>query len=90
MPVTTTPAPVSLTDIQLKNQQLLQKQEIQKEQLLEIQEKEKLLLTRSRMLQIVQDKNSFKKKIIYTLLSIIFLIFIISLALYVYFVRTIK
>jgi hypothetical protein len=86
----TTPAPITLSDIQLKNQQLLQKQKIQKEQLLEIQEKEKLLLTRSRMLQIVQDKNSFKKKIIYTLLSIIFLIFIISLALYVYFVRTIK
>jgi len=90
MPVTTTPAPISLSDIQLKNQQLLQKQKIQKEQLLEIQEKEKLLLTRSRMLQIVQDKNAFKKKIIYTLLSIIFIIFIISLALYVYFSKIIK
>ena len=60
MPVTT-PAPITLSDIQTKNQQLLKKQQIQKEQLLEIQEKEKLLLTRSRMLQIVQDKNSFKK-----------------------------
>jgi hypothetical protein len=88
MSTTTTPNP--MRDIQLKNQQLMQKQQIQKEQLLEIQEKEKLLLTRSRMLQIVQDKNSFKKKIIYTLLSIIFLIFIISLALYVYFLRTVK
>jgi hypothetical protein len=89
MPVTT-PSSTTLTDIQLKNLQLQQKQKIQAEQLKEIQEKEKLLLTRSRMLQIIQDKNSFKKKVIYTLLSIIFLIFIITLALYVYFIRVVK
>jgi hypothetical protein len=88
--VTTTPSSTTLTDIQLKNLQLQQKQKIQSEQLREIQEKEKLLLTRSRMLQIIQDKNSFKKKVIYTLLSIIFLIFIITLALYVYFIRVVK
>jgi predicted PurR-regulated permease PerM len=74
-----------LNDIQSRNTDIGQKQQIQIDQLKEIQEKEKLLLTRSRMLQISQDRNSYKKKIIYTLLSIIFIIFIIIIFAYVLF-----
>jgi len=77
-------------DITQKNNDLLEKQNIEMNQLKEIQEKEKLLLTRSRMLQIAQDRNSYKKKIIYTLIALIFLIFIFTLALYVYFTRKVS
>jgi hypothetical protein len=79
----------ALTQIQQKNAELLSKQDIQISQLNEIEEKEKLLLTRSRMLQISQDRNSYKKKIIYTLIAIIFAIFIFTLLIYIFFKRKI-
>ena len=75
------------TNIQNKNYQLLQKQQILVDQLKEIEDKEKLLLTRSRMLQISQDRNAFKKKIIYLLIAIIFLIFIFTLVMYIFYTR---
>lgn len=55
-----------LNGIQSRNSDIGQKQQIQVDQLKEIQEKEKLLLTRSRMLQISQDRNSYKTQLIYT------------------------
>lgn len=79
-----------LNNINLKNQDILAKQQIQIDQLKEIEDKEKLLLTRSRMLQISQDRNSYKKKIIYTLLAVIFFIFILILATYVLYSRKIS
>ena len=78
---------VYLENINQKNTELVNKQNIQIAQLKEIQDKEKLLLTRSRMLQIAQDRNAYKKKIIYTLLAIIFGIFILILVIYVLFTR---
>jgi hypothetical protein len=66
-------------EIETKNNTLIQKQQIQDSQLKEIENKEKLLLTRARMLQISQDRNSYKTKIIYTLLAILIVIFIINL-----------
>ena len=83
-------AQAATNDITKKNNDLLEKQNIEMNQLKEIQEKEKLLLTRSRMLQIAQDRNSYKKKIIYTLIALIFLIFIFTLALYIYFTRKVN
>jgi cytochrome c-type biogenesis protein CcmH/NrfG len=77
----------SIREIDTKNTQLLEKQKIQLNQLQEIQEKEKLLLTRSRMLQISQDRNSYKKKVIYSLIAVVFAIFILSLVMYVLFTR---
>lgn len=74
-----------MTGVEQQNNDILAKQQIQIDQLKEIQEKEKLLLTRSRMLQISQDRNAYKKKIIYTLLSIIFIIFILIILSYVMF-----
>jgi Fe2+ transport system protein B len=78
---------VSLKELSNKNNELYQKQQIQLNQLKEIEDKEKLLLTRSRMLQISQDRNSYKKKIIYSLIAVIFAIFIFTLVMYVLFVR---
>ena len=51
----------TLHEINLKNENLMKTQSIQLQQLKEIEDKEKLLLTRSRMLQISQDRNSYKK-----------------------------
>ena len=77
----------SINQLNDKNAKLIQKQQIQMDQLKEIQDKEKLLLTRSRMLQISQDRNAYKKKIIYTLIALIFAIFIITLVVYVLYTR---
>ena len=83
---------VNLTNAELNNKtnELLEKQEIQINQLKEIEDKEKLLLTRARMLQIAQDRNSYKKKIIYTFIAAIFGIFIVTLVIYVLYVRKIS
>ena len=78
-----------LNELDQKNKLLIEKQLIQKNQLKEIEDKEKLLLTRSRMLQISQDRNSYKKKIIYSLIALIFGIFILTLVMYVLFIRKI-
>jgi predicted PurR-regulated permease PerM len=77
----------SIQDLNAKNSNLQTKEQIQLDQLKEIQEKEKLLLTRSRMLQISQDRNSYKKKIIYSLIALIFAIFIITIVIYVFFIK---
>lgn len=78
---------MSLQELGTKNQELNEKKQIQLDQLREIEEKEKLLLTRSRMLQISQDRNAYKKKIIYSLIAVIFAIFIFTLVMYVLFIR---
>ena len=80
----------SLQELESKNKDLVHKQQIQLNQMKEIEDKEKLLLTRSRMLQISQDRNSYKKKIIYSLIAAIFVIFIFTLAMYVFYVRKIN
>lgn len=73
-----------------KNSIIQNKQDIELNQFKEIEDKEKLLLTRSRMLQVAQERNSYKKKIIYTLLAIIFGLFILILFIYVLFTRKIN
>ncbi len=77
----------SLTEIQEKNQELNEKRLRQIEQMKEIEEKEKLILTRSRMLQIAQERNSYKKKIIYSLIAAILAIFIFTILMYVFYTR---
>jgi len=77
----------SIAELNIKNVELEEKKKIQLNQLKEIEDKEKLLLTRSRMLQISQDRNAYKKKIIYSLLAVIFVIFMLALVMYVLFIR---
>lgn len=72
------------SDIQEKNTELALKQKRKMEQESEIQEKNKLILTRSRMLQLSQERNIYKKKIIYTLIAIILLLLVLTLASYVF------
>ncbi len=72
------------SDIQEKNTELALKQKRKMEQEGEIQEKNKLILTRSRMLQLSQERNIYKKKIIYTLIAIILLLLVLTLASYVF------
>ena len=49
----------------------------------EIAEKQKIILTRNRMLNLSQANNSYNNKIIYVLVSLIFAFFIIMLLMYV-------
>ncbi len=73
-----------------KNTLLAQKQQRQIEQQAEIEDKTNLILTRSRMLQIAEERNMYKKKIIFTLLAVILLILIITLTTYVFFAKQVK
>lgn len=50
----------------------------------EIDNKRNLIMTRDRMLQLSHEKNIYKRKVIFTLISLIFLIIIIMIAVYVY------
>ena len=81
---------LTLDKLQNKNKGLIQKYEIQVNQLKEISEKEKLYNKNSKMLQIVQARNSFKRKIISTLIASIFFFLIITIATFVYYKRTLK
>lgn len=78
-----------LKEIQIKQKQLEKKKILELNQAKEIQEKEEVLLTRSRMLQINQDRSSYRKKIIYSLLAIIFVIFIITIMIYIFFFKNV-
>jgi hypothetical protein len=73
----------SLMEVEQKNSMLFDKEKIQMELLMDIQNKEKLLLTRSRMLQISQDRNSYKKKLIYLWFSSSIIIFILIIVIYI-------
>jgi chromosome segregation ATPase len=66
------------TTLETKKTQLVQLNSL-------IEDKMKLIDTRNRMLQVVVEKNSYKKKVIYTLISVIIAIVIIMLVAYVYF-----
>lgn len=74
-------------NISAKNAELLEKQNAQKEQIKEITDKEKLISTRIRMLQVVQTRNAYKKKIIYSLIALILFLFIGTIMIYVFFTR---
>jgi len=74
-------------NISVKNAELLEKQNAQKEQIKEITDKEKLISTRIRMLQVVQTRNAYKKKIIYSLIALILFLFIGTIMIYVFFTR---
>lgn len=66
-------------DIKLRQQALLNKNRQIMGQDREIKKKMELLETRNRQLQLSIDKNIFKKKVIYTLLSIIIAILVLLL-----------
>jgi len=71
-----------LSNIDTKNNVIFQKENIQNQLLREIESKEKLLLTRSRMLQISHDRNSYKKQLIYTFMASAFMLLVLILFIY--------
>ena len=71
-----------LSGINNKNRTIEEKQIILNKLNDSIEKKEKLLLTRSRMLQISTDRNSYKQKLIYSLIGFAMAIFIIILIIY--------
>jgi len=73
------------TMIQRKSLQLDEKQKQVYGQAQELEDKMKLLETRNKMLQLSIDRNVYKKKVIYSLLSIILLMIIGILCFYAFF-----
>jgi hypothetical protein len=66
------------TSLTNKNEQIMQQSD-------EIMNKEKLIDTRNRMLQLSMERNVYKKKVIYTLFSCIIAVLILMLLIYGYF-----
>lgn len=71
--------------IQNKDEELRNKIERSTLQQREIEYKRKLIATRNRMLELSQEKNIYKTKVIYTLLAVVIAIIIAILASYVYY-----
>lgn len=67
-----------------KNNNLIEKNKINIEQDNVITDKQKIFLTRSRMLQVSKDKNSYKTKVIYSLFALIIFVFMASLGIYIF------
>ncbi len=51
-------------------------------QIVQIQDKSQIALTRSRMLEIAQERNIFARKLYYTLIAFIIFILVITLVIY--------
>lgn len=73
------------TIIEKKSDQLDEKQKQVYGQTKEIEDKTRLLETRNKMLQISIDRNIYKKKVIYSLLSIIMAFIIVMICFYAFF-----
>jgi len=72
-------------DIDKKAQQISEKQKQVYGQSQEIEDKMKLLDTRNKMLQLSIDQNIYKKKVIYSLLSIIIALIVGMIFFYTFF-----
>ncbi len=51
---------------------------------LDLNDKSKLVLTRSRMLEIAQERNIFARKMFYSLVALIIFIIVVTLVIYTY------
>jgi lipopolysaccharide export LptBFGC system permease protein LptF len=72
------------------NQELTEKQKVQKDKIELIKDKEANLIKVNSLLKSSNDRNNFKRKIIYTLVAFILLLFVLCLSTYIYFVRDFK
>ncbi len=54
------------------------------QQTLDIQDKSRIVLTRSRMLEIAQERNIFARKMFYSLIALIIFIIVVTLVIYTY------
>lgn len=69
------------------NSQLINKRKRNHIQQNAIKQKQNVINTRGRMLQIAKENNMYKQKVIYTLIAFIFTIIIIMIFMYGYFTR---
>ncbi len=67
----------SVNDLKNKESRILQ-------QTLDLEDKNRIVLTRSRMLEIAQERNIFTRKMFYTLIAVIIFIIVITLVIYTY------
>ncbi len=67
----------SVNDLKNKEIRILQ-------QTLDLEDKNRIVLTRSRMLEIAQERNIFTRKMFYTLIAVIIFIIVITLVIYTY------
>ncbi len=72
------------------NEDLTEKQKVQEDKIKLIKEKELSLEKTNALFKSSFDRNNFKKKIISTLIAVIFLLFILSISTYVYLIRDFK
>lgn len=77
-------------DIIKYNEELNDKQKLQKDKINLIQEKELSLEKTNALFKSSNDRNNFKKKIIYTFVALIFFVFILSISTYIYLLRDFK
>jgi len=78
------------SDIQKKADQISEKQKQVYGQSQEIEDKIKLLETRNKMLQLSIDQNVYKKKVIYSLLSVIIALIVGMLFFFTFFTKKIN
>ena len=64
-------------DIRSKEERILQ-------QTLDLEDKSRIVLTRSRMLEIAQERNIFARKMFYSLIALIIFIIVVTLVIYTY------
>lgn len=72
------------------NQELTEQQKLQKDKIELIKNKEIDLIKVNSLLKSSNNRNSFKRKLIYTLVAFIILFFLLCLSTYIYFVRDFK
>jgi hypothetical protein len=78
------------TEINKKADQITEKQKQVYGQSQEIEDKIKLLDTRNKMLQLSIDQNIYKKKVIYSLLSVIIALIVAMLFFFTFFTKKIN
>ena len=67
----------SVNDLKSKESRILQ-------QTLDLEDKNRIVLTRSRMLEIAQERNIFARKMFYSLIALIIFIIVVTLVIYTY------
>ena len=67
----------------MTSQQITQNQNKLNKQIADLEQKRAVLITRNRMLQLSQDRNVYKQKVIYTLISLIIVCFVLIIIGYI-------
>ena len=80
----------TIRELNFRNKELQNTRDIESDQIKEIAAKEKLFLTRERTLQIIKERNSYKKKVIYTLIAFIFGIILLIALIYIFYNKKIE